>query len=505
MIISTIFHQRLPNMLSRYGFGCLIPIILLIGFIDGAQAEGDEAKSDVLFIAIDDMNDWTTLFDEKNPIQTPNLKRLAERGCFFSHAYCASPGCNPSRTAILSGYRPTTSGVYGNREVWRDKIPDVVTLPQYFERHGGYATRGAGKIFHHGSAGADRRDDPSFQVFFKKLRVRAPKQNYNGYRSGDGSRLSGNNFDWGEHDQKMIDVDMCEWIESRMEEKWDKPLFLAAGIFNPHLPFYAPPETFSRYPLAETRLPPMPAGDLSDVGEIARRMIGKEHFVFKNTTAAKRGSPGSLRRMVQCYQAAADYADQMVGRLIKKLDETGRSENTIIVLWSDHGYHLGDKKTCVKFTLWEKANRVPFIIVAPGVTTPGSRCDRPVSLVDIYPTLIELAGLPANSKTDGLSLVPLLKDPSRSWNRPALMTEGPGNHAVRSERWRYIRYSDGEEELYDHDYDPWEHDNLAREERFAKVLAEHRKWLPKEEVPGKGMSHLYKPAPPISDGRPTED
>ncbi|MEM7602135.1 MAG: sulfatase-like hydrolase/transferase, partial [Verrucomicrobiota bacterium] len=391
-------------------------------------------QPDVLFIAIDDMNDWTTLFDDSNPIQTPNLKRLAARGTFFTRAYCASPGCNPSRTAIMTGLRPTTSGVYGNPEVWAEKLPDVVTLPQYFEQEGGYATRGAGKIFHHGKSGADRPDNPAFQEFFKKRPIRGPgpNNNYNGYTAPDNPRLSSLGFDWGLHDKKMIDVDMCEWVEQRMAEKRDEPLFLAAGIFNPHLPFYAPARSFKRYPLKETVLPPMPEGDLDDVGEIARRMVRKEFWIYDNTVEAEPGSAGSLQSMVQCYQAATDFADQMVGRLLDKLDETGRAENTIIVLWSDHGYHLGDKETCVKFTLWEKANRVPFIIVAPGVTTPGTRCDRPVSLVDIYPTLLELAGLPARGKNDGLSLVPLLRNPNQEWERPALMTEGPGNHAVRS-------------------------------------------------------------------------
>jgi beta-fructofuranosidase len=467
-------------------------------------ANGLGKNPDILFIAIDDMNDWTTLFDDKNPIRTPNLKRLAARGCFFTRAYCASPGCNPSRTAIMTGYRPTTSGVYGNPEAWRQKLPKTVTLPQYFERHGGYATRGAGKIFHHGKSGAGDPENPDFQEFFRKLPIRGPgpNKNYNGYRRPDNPRLSSVGFDWGVHDQKMIDVDMCEWVEARMAEKWDRPLFLAAGIFNPHLPFYAPAETFKRYPLEKTVMPPMPKGDLDDVGEIARRMVRKEFWVYDNTTAAKPGTPGSLKKMVQCYQAAADFADQMVGRLLDKLDETGRADNTIIVLWSDHGYHLGDKESCVKFTLWEKANRVPFIIVAPGVAKPGSRCDRPVSLVDIYPTLVELAGLPANTANDGISLVPLLKNPGREWERPALMTEGPGNHAVRSDRWRYIRYSDGAEELYDHRNDPWEHRNLAGDSKYSGVMAEHRRWLPKVEAPGKGMSHLYQAPPPPGAGLP---
>ncbi|MEM8955945.1 MAG: sulfatase-like hydrolase/transferase, partial [Verrucomicrobiota bacterium] len=464
---------------------------------------GGKAK-DVLFIAIDDMNDWTTLFDDDNPIQTPNLKRLAARGTFFNRAYCASPGCNPSRTAIMTGLRPTSSGVYGNPEVWAEKLPDVITLPQYFEKHGGYATRGAGKIFHHGKSGADRPHNPSFQEFFQKLAIRGPgpNNNYNGYKKPDHPRLGNVGFDWGEHDQKMIDVDMCEWVEARMEEDFDKPLFLAAGIFNPHLPFYAPKETFDRYPLDETVLPVMKKGDLDDVGEIAKRMVRKEFWVYDNTTSKEPGSPGSLQRMVQSYQAATDYADQMVGRLLDKLDETGRAENTIIVLWSDHGYHLGDKESCVKFTLWEKANRVPFIVVAPGVGKPDQICSRPVSLIDIYPTLLDLAGLPPNAENDGQSLVPLLKNPNREWERPALMTEGPGNHAVRSDRWRYIQYSDGTEELYDHDNDPWEHHNVASDPKHAKVIAQHRRWIPKKEASGKGMDHLYQSPPPAGAGLP---
>ena len=309
----------------------VIVAVLLARFAAGVAVAD---KPNVLFIAIDDMNDWTTLFDDDNPIKTPNLERLAARGCLFSKAYCAAPGCNQSRTALLTGLRPTSSGVYANPDIWREFLPDAVTLPEYFAK-GGYATRGAGKIYHHGKSGIESKSSETFQEFFGKLPIRGPgrNRNCNGYRKPANPRLGNLGFDWGVHDQKMIDVDMCEWVEARMEEKWDKPLFLAAGIFNPHLPFYAPKETFSRYPFEQTMLPPMPNGDLDDVGEVAKRMVRKEFWVYDNTTAQEPDSPGSLKKMVQCYHAAADFADQMVGRLIDKLDETGLSDNTIIVLW----------------------------------------------------------------------------------------------------------------------------------------------------------------------------
>jgi len=198
-----------------------------------------------------------------------------------------------------------------------------------------------------------------------------------------------------------------------------------------------------------------------------------------------------MKHLVQGYQASASYADANVGRLLDQLDASGRADNTVIVLWSDHGYHLGEKESVVKFTLWEKATHVPLIIVAPGLTAPGTRCDQPVSLVDLYPTLVELAGLPEKKGLDGRSLVPLLKDPGRVWDRPALMSQWRGNHAVRSRDWRYIRYRDGTEELYHQPSDPWNHTNLLADEagpehlRYAAVIRELAKWLPATEAAGR--------------------
>ena len=246
------------------------------------------SRPNVLFIAIDDMNDWTTVFNKDNPIKTPNLERLARRGVFFSKAFCSTPACNPSRTAIMTGLHATSSGVYGNRDPWRKMLPNTVTLPQYFERHG-YATKGAGKIFHHGRSGKSDPDNPDFQKFFPMLPTRAPKPNYNGYRTGP---LSKTYYDWGQHTQKMIDLDMVEWVENVMDQQWDDPMFLAAGIFKPHLPFYAPPETFKRYPFNEMKLPPMPANDLDDVPSAAIKKAHTEFFIYENTTAQPQKSLG---------------------------------------------------------------------------------------------------------------------------------------------------------------------------------------------------------------------
>ena len=478
-------------------------LLILLTSVCGAQepkedVEAPSTKIDILFIAIDDMNDWTTVFDKNNPIQTPNLERLAARGAFFEKAYCASPSCNPSRTATLTGLRPTTSGVYNNPDPWGEMLPDVITLPQVF-KHNGYAAIGAGKIFTHGKSGVDRKGNPSFDAFYKlqpagksKLHADKPHMNYNGY---PGRKRF---FDWGEHDtDKQTDEHTVEYVNEVMAlHPREKPLFLAAGIYRPHLPFFAPPRTFERYPLNTLRMPPMPENDLADVPPLGVEMARISLSTWDYTSQKPDDHPGSLKKMVQSYQAASDYADEMVGRLLDQLDKTGRAENTIIVLWSDHGYHLGDKTSCGKTTLWEKANHVPFIIVAPGITQPGTRIDTPVSLVDIYPTLLDLAGLPAMPDLDGQSLVPLLKDPQAKWERPALMTQGRGNHAVRSRDWRYIRYKDGTEELYDcKTDDPWNHTNLLAGEdkdNYTAVISEHKKWLPTTEAPERTPSHKSK-------------
>jgi beta-fructofuranosidase len=448
----------------------ILAILLCAGAITLHAAE--TSKPDILFVVIDDMNDWTTLFDTSNPIKTPNLERLAQRGTFFSNAYCATPACGPSRTAVLSGFAPTTSGAYENApRVYRNTLPDDISLPDWFRRNG-YAAWGGGKIFHNG--GGNDESDRSFDSFFPlsgEPQANIAKLELPGWA------------DFGEVSEELADERTVAAAGAFLKSKTDKPRFTAVGIYKPHLPHYAPPENFKRYPIGKVVMPSTPGDDFSDIPGPGRMMARREYRLVEAMKGRKPGGKGSPEHLVQSYQASADFADEMVGRVLDALDASGRADNTIIVLFGDNGYHLGDKESVSKFTLWEKASHVPFIIVAPGVSKPGSRCETPVGLVNIFPTLTELAGLPAKPGVDGMSLVPLLCDSHAAWDKPAVITMGRGNHAVRTADWRYIRYFDGQEELYDARKDSWNNTNLAGKPECAPVLAKLRASLPKEEVP----------------------
>jgi arylsulfatase A-like enzyme len=444
-------------------------------------------KPNVLFIAVDDLNDWISLLDKDAPIKTPNLERLARRGVTFTRAYAASPACNPSRTALLTGLRPSSTGVYGNTTDWRRALPDAVTLPQHFRAHG-YRVAGAGRIFHHHYDGAFH-DRASFDDF----RMLAPEP-YPPQRLTGLTALS-LNFDygpWPPNEADLPDSKTVNYATEFLRQPPAAPFFLAVGIFRPHMPHYVPAEYFARFPLDKLRMPEVRADDLEDLPAVARELIARDNWV-KNFLPESSGKTGTLKGAVQAYQAAAEFADAQIGRVLDALDRSPAARNTIIVLWSDNGFQLGEKRKWEKFTLWEKATRVPFIVVAPGVTKPGGRCERPVSLLDVYPTLIALGGLTAKPELEGVSLLPLLRNPRARWERPAVMTWEQGNHAVRSQRWRYIRYRDGGKELYDHHNDPHEWRNLAGQARYQHIIAAHQKWLPaKNAAPAPNMTDPAK-------------
>jgi len=298
-------------------------------------------------------------------------------------------------------------------------------------------------------------------------------------------------LDWGRvgaTDSEMFDGMVADWVISELESRHEKPFFLAYGTTKPHLPWYVPEEYFELHPLQGVVLPITTENDLDDVPPFGRRLAnevydpssGKDH-------AAKGGDHRNIvrndqwRAAVQGYLAAVSFADAQVGRVLDALATSPYASNTLVVLWGDHGWHLGEKQHWRKHALWEVSTRTPLVISRPGQTGPGRLCDRPVSLVDLYPTLLELAGLPPKEGLDGQSIVPLLDDPERPWPRPVLMTFGYKNHAVRSERWRYIRYHDGTEELYDHQNDPGEWTNLAADIEHQSTIARLREALPKSD------------------------
>jgi arylsulfatase A-like enzyme len=443
-----------------------------------------DAAHDILFISIDDQNDWVGYLGGHPQAKTPNIDRLAARGMAFMNAQTPSAICNAARTALLTGLRPSTSGMYGNAPDWREAevFAGKTTLPRHF-RDQGYTTQGAGKIFHAHTFSEDGfsgfNDTTAWDAFYPSLDRQLPDELGPITRPANGNPVT-RLFDWDPlvaEDFAPADGQVTAWIAARLAEDPAAPRFVAAGIYRPHLPWYTPAAYFDLHPLDRIELPPYKRNDLNDVPPSAVASSLSSVEIHDWIVDAGRWEEG-----VQAYLASMSYADAMVGELLDALDSSGRADRTIIVLWGDHGFHLGEKGRWRKMTLWNESMHVPFIVVAPGVTTPGSTSRAPVSLMDIYPTLVELAGIEQPEHVEGRSLVPLLEDPGSAWDHPVLSTYGYKNHSVVSERYRYIRYADGGEELYDLIEDPNEWTNLAKHPRFAAVVAELSAYLPKDDA-----------------------
>jgi arylsulfatase A-like enzyme len=458
----------------------MLCVLCSAGLVSVAQSA---ERPNVLFIAVDDLNDWIGCLGGHPDGSSPNIDALAERGCLFTRSYCSAPACNPSRVAIMTGMRPSSTGIYVNPQPWRPVLKDAVTLPQHFMKHG-YHAAGCGKIFH---GGYD--DDASWNQYLKKGGDPKPSQTVlKDPHSKAGSII------WGvldNEDSEMNDYKMVDYAVNFLDQKHDKPFFLACGIYRPHMPWQVPRKYYDLFPHDKLTLPEVLESDLEDLSPAGVRMAkpsGDHANILKSD---------NWRYAVQAYLASIRFADEQVGRLIRGLDNSEYGKNTIIVLWGDHGWHLGEKHHWRKFSLWEEACRAPLMIIAPGVTTGGSRCGRTVDFVDVYPTLSELCGLPIGAHLDGESVVPLLKDPQASWSNPAITSHGRRNDAVRTERWRYIRYEDGSDELYDHDKDPMEWTNLAGQAEFADVTKELAAWLPKKHAQDAPFdNHEQQPAKP---------
>lgn len=454
----------------------IIVLLCVSSALASAAPAAEPHRPSVLFIALDDLNDWVGCLGGHPQVQTPNIDRLARRGTLFTNAHCQAPLCNPSRTSILTGLRPSTTGVYGLQPGIRlvAALRDRVTLPQHFARHG-YRTFTSGKVFHDGSIAPDRRTE-EFNVWGDAGAVAYPPQKF------VATPATIRAMDWGvypEQDEQQADWKIADSAIAHLRlASGERPFFIAAGFRLPHVPCFASQKWFDLYPESSLAMPPVLKDDRDDVPEFAWYL----HWKLPEPRLSWLQRAGQWRGLVRAYLASVSFVDSQIGRVLDELEATGRVDDTIVVLWSDHGWHLGEKGITGKNSLWERSTRVPLIVAGPGVTA-NATCARPVALLDLFPTLIELCGLAPVEGLEGHSLAPQLHDAQAPREWPALTTHNQGNHAVRSERWRYIRYADGSQELYDHRADPHEWTNLAADPRYADVLREHTRWLPSRDAP----------------------
>jgi arylsulfatase A-like enzyme len=425
-------------------------------------------KPNVLFIAVDDLNHWVGYLGRNKQTKTPNIDRLAAMGVAFTHAYCAAPVCNPSRAALMSGKRPSTSGVYDNNVDWRPALAPELMLTTAF-RQAGYNVRGCGKILHESYA-----RDADWDEYFRPA---GPEPKPTHLFPAVGSVNAYGPLD--APDEETRDYKIVSYGIEQLGKKHDKPFFLAVGLHKPHMPWNVPQKYYDLFPLEGIELPPYQEGDMSDIPPAGVKMGGpQQHDAIMKANLWK--------TYIQGYLAATAYCDAQIGRLLAAFEKSAYKDNTIICFWGDHGWHLGEKHHWKKFALWEEATRAPFLWVAPGITKPGGRCERTVDFMSIFPTLTDLCGIPTPQHVEGASIRALLADPKAPWDRPALTTHGFENHSIRTEQWRYIRYADGGEELYDEAKDPYEWTNVAANTESAAVKQALAKGFPAENKPVPG-------------------
>jgi arylsulfatase A-like enzyme len=466
------------------------------------EARAAESRPNILFVAIDDLNDWIGCLGTHPQVRTPNMDALAKRGTLFTEAHCPAPVCGPCRAAVMSGLWPASTGVYSNNASYRKRLPDAESLPEYLGRHG-YRTMGAGKLFHGNShpEGAFDLYAPSPKTPWPKGAILSSRQKpvyrwkVNGRtipfpRNGmpaDRIWKDTHTFDWGPldiPDGDFRDAVNTKWSCERLGEIHDRPFFLGMGFHLPHQPMFAPRRFHEMYPLETVALPPAISDDLADLSQAGR------DYALLPTTSGTHGSVvrhGQWENAVSSYLATVTFVDHLLGRLLESLKSGPHASNTWIVVWSDHGWHLGEKEHWGKATGWYRATRVPLIIVPPAGAEGferGSICRQPVNLLDLFATVVEMAGLPGKERIAGRSLVPIVKDPRAGSSRKHTVTTfGRGNHAITTRRFRFIQYFDGSAELYDRSADPNEWRNLIADpahrktvERLGALLPEEPQW-----------------------------
>ena len=460
--------------------------VLFSGELAQAENKSKKIKPNILFIAVDDLNDWVGCLGGHPQAKTPNIDAFAKQGVLFEEAYCAAPLCSPSRTAIMTGLRPSTTGIYGNLNWFRDlpKYKDWVTLPQYFRNHGYYAVSG-GKLFHQpkGKFSDPISWDHQYSLGQGTPRPKMSRRYTHGLKEKFSNQILARLIDWEALEQpkeQSADWKAADGAADFLIRNHDNPFFLACGIYLPHLPWHVPKKYFDLHPIEKIKLPKHQINDIDDIPPGGRRMIGDAAKIIRES--------GKWREAVQGCLAAGSFADDCVGHVLSALNKSAYRDNTIVVLWGDHGYDICEK-TFAKSALWQQTTRTPLIVHVPeklGGNQRNANCKKPVSLIDLYPTLIELCGLPKNSKVEGRSIAPLIFDPQMEWPYPALITHSPHwhgtNHAVRSEQYHYIKYSKGGEELYDMYNDPDQLNNLANEKNLFSIKEELKKWMPRINI-----------------------
>lgn len=481
-------------------FGPLILCTLSILLCQSATTEA--AKPNVLFIAVDDLACTLGCYGDVIA-QTPNIDRLASTGMCFRRAYNQLPLCNPTRASVMTGLRPDQIKVYDLDRHFRDELPDVVTLPQAFQKAGYFAAR-VGKIYHSNvpaSIGTDGFDDPPSWDRTVNPKGRDKTEEAKVFNAEPHRKISAS-LSWlaaeGNAEEQTDGMIATEAIKI-MREKKDEPFFLGVGFFRPHTPYVAPKKYFEMYPLKTLRLPYSPEHDRDDIPTAA--------FAHNCPVPNYGLDEATLLKATQAYYACVSMVDAQIGRLLSALDELGIAENTIVVLWSDHGYHLGEHNGIwQKRTLFEQAARAPLIIRAPGHQGQGD-CDQIVEFVDIYPTVTDLAGVDSNSGLAGRSLRPLINDPQAQWNGQAItqvlrpaddrLPEMVMGCSIRTDRYRYTEWGDGKfgVELYDHHTDPNEFNNLARDpDTKSSAVIENLRHLLRKKASGKIPSVPVNPA-----------
>lgn len=459
-----------------------MPLTVLIG---QSPKQAKQTQPDIVFIIVDDLNDWLGCLQGHPNAQSPNIDALAASGMLFPQAYCNSPQCRPSRTSLNHGIYPFRTGTYFNAKFRGEQKITTPSMQKFFLDHG-YRVASGGKV-HPGGPGNQgdsllgRPRDPSPPTGEDKFGALRPPN--------DGYALK-------VKDEQMGDYKVAQWAIEQWEQASDAPLFMSVGFFRPHRPLQVPASYFDQFPLETIQKPLEPAtDDWDDMPEFARRLAKSHAHKALHSLTTTDGkilnelsdhdyivASNEWEPTIQAYQASIAFVDRQIGRFLKALEANPRGRETIVMLVSDHGWHLGEKKHWCKGAIWEQTTRIPFMIRSPDVK-PGSVCMQPVSLIDVFPTLVDLAGLPVPAHLDGASIKPQLVDPATK-RTPVISSYGEGNTAIRTERWRYIRYEDGSEELYDHARDPHEWKNLATSPEHQSIKRELAASIPRRQHPG---------------------